>query len=258
MKSQPKLLIGILALFVVTEAHAMRWYSPNTGRWFSRDPIMEAGGLNLYGFVGNNPLNRIDRLGLELIEIVIMTYIETPTVTTPPYGEVFEGDGHGAGGGSFRTIYRLQIETCGPNKGLTPGSIYKDTGVTRLLDPATGAVLKEAKASGSTLQGTVASGPNTVTVTLTGDETNPLHKPAPGISDPSISYDITLTFDTKIGKGTLAGGHDGYPSYDLAVGGKMLWNFSHIKEGTTPISLFPPLDIKFLPPRKFDIEQCCE
>ncbi len=238
--------------------YGFRYYSPGTGRWLSRDPIQEDGGLNLYEFVANNALTRIDRLGLELVEIFIMTYIEWPTVSAPPYGEVFEGDGHGAGGGSFRTIYRLQIETCGPNKGLIPGSIYKDTGITRLLDPVTGAVLKEAKASGATLKGTVTTGANTVTVNLEGNETNPLHNPAPFVSAPSISYDITITFDTKTGKGTVAGGHDGFPSYDLDIGGKTFWNFSHVKNGTTPLSLFPPLDIKFLPPRVFDIDKCCE
>lgn len=51
---------------------------------------------------------------------------------------------------------------------------------------------------------------------------------------------------------------DGYPSYDLYVGGKLLWNFSHVKNGTSPLSLFPPLDVKFVPPRTFDIEKCCE
>jgi RHS repeat-associated protein len=41
-----------------------RPYSPSTGRWLSRDPIQEQGGLNLYGFVGNNPISRFDVLGL--------------------------------------------------------------------------------------------------------------------------------------------------------------------------------------------------
>ncbi len=41
-----------------------RPYSPATGRWLSQDPIGERGGLNLYGFVGNNPITRFDPLGL--------------------------------------------------------------------------------------------------------------------------------------------------------------------------------------------------
>jgi RHS repeat-associated protein len=40
-----------------------RFYNPLLGRWQKRDPIGEMGGLNLYGFVGNNPLLRIDYFG---------------------------------------------------------------------------------------------------------------------------------------------------------------------------------------------------
>ncbi len=40
-----------------------RPYSPSLGRWPSRDPIGEKGGLNLYGFAGNNPVMRFDRDG---------------------------------------------------------------------------------------------------------------------------------------------------------------------------------------------------
>ena len=44
---------------------AFRFYDPDLGRWLSRDPIGEAGGLNLYGYVENNrPLNSTDLLGL--------------------------------------------------------------------------------------------------------------------------------------------------------------------------------------------------
>ncbi len=42
-----------------------RAYDPTTGRWLSRDPIGEAGGLNLYAYTGNNPINFIDKSGLE-------------------------------------------------------------------------------------------------------------------------------------------------------------------------------------------------
>lgn len=34
------------------------------GRWLSRDSITERGGLNLYGFVNNNPVLYIDKFGL--------------------------------------------------------------------------------------------------------------------------------------------------------------------------------------------------
>jgi hypothetical protein len=34
--------------------------------WPSRDPIAEEGGINLYGFVGNNAVNKEDYLGMML------------------------------------------------------------------------------------------------------------------------------------------------------------------------------------------------
>jgi RHS repeat-associated protein len=42
-----------------------RYYDTSTGRWLNHDPIGERGGLNLYGFVGNNPVNRIDPYGMD-------------------------------------------------------------------------------------------------------------------------------------------------------------------------------------------------
>jgi RHS repeat-associated protein len=44
--------------------YGLRYYSPGSGKFINRDPIGEAGGLNLYGFVGNNPVNRVDVLGM--------------------------------------------------------------------------------------------------------------------------------------------------------------------------------------------------
>ncbi len=44
--------------------YGYRYYSAGLGRWLIRDPLEEDGGLNLYGFVGNEPLNKYDILGL--------------------------------------------------------------------------------------------------------------------------------------------------------------------------------------------------
>ena len=41
-----------------------RAYDPQLGRWLSADPIGEVGGINLYGYVGNDPFNYWDPLGL--------------------------------------------------------------------------------------------------------------------------------------------------------------------------------------------------
>ena len=41
-----------------------RKYLPSMGRWLSRDPIGERGGMNINAFVGNEPLARNDKLGL--------------------------------------------------------------------------------------------------------------------------------------------------------------------------------------------------
>ena len=42
-----------------------RYYSPEIGRWGSRDPIGEEGGSNLYSFVFNSPNNFIDPKGAD-------------------------------------------------------------------------------------------------------------------------------------------------------------------------------------------------
>ena len=49
----------------------LRDYSPQLGRFISADPIQERGGVNLYGFVGNDAVNRWDYLGLAVVEMVL-------------------------------------------------------------------------------------------------------------------------------------------------------------------------------------------
>jgi uncharacterized protein RhaS with RHS repeats len=64
-------------------------YKTASGRlkWLNQDPIGEAGGINLYRFVGNDPINRVDALGL-------LDYYHSSGSFTQPSGPVpyLEGD----------------------------------------------------------------------------------------------------------------------------------------------------------------------
>ena len=42
-----------------------RYYDPALGRWISEDPIGIAGGLNVYAYAGNDPVNLTDPSGLD-------------------------------------------------------------------------------------------------------------------------------------------------------------------------------------------------
>ena len=77
--------------------YGYRYYNASTGRWNSRDPLEEAGGLNLYLFAENAPIGKVDSNGREITET---------------------GSGGGATGGVIRTR-----KTAGePVKGLVVGT----------------------------------------------------------------------------------------------------------------------------------------
>ncbi len=60
--------IGFQSKYYDTESglyyYYHRYYDPNTGRFTTEDPIGISGGLNLYRFVNNNPVNYVDPRGL--------------------------------------------------------------------------------------------------------------------------------------------------------------------------------------------------
>ncbi|MCB9234042.1 MAG: hypothetical protein H6581_20465 [Bacteroidia bacterium] len=45
--------------------YGFRYYAPWLGRWLRPDPIGPEDGVNLYAFVGNNPVNGVDKDGLQ-------------------------------------------------------------------------------------------------------------------------------------------------------------------------------------------------
>jgi RHS repeat-associated protein len=50
--------------------YGLRFYDPSLQRWLSRDPIGEHGGIGVYGYVGNDPINFVDVWGLFTAVIV--------------------------------------------------------------------------------------------------------------------------------------------------------------------------------------------
>jgi uncharacterized protein RhaS with RHS repeats len=57
-------LLNLLLLLIAFSNMAQAFYDPAQGCWLSRDPINEEGGLNLYVFVENDGINKLDLLGL--------------------------------------------------------------------------------------------------------------------------------------------------------------------------------------------------
>ena len=70
----PLLLVWLLSS--ISSAH----YDPTLGRWFKRDPITEDGGVNLYGFVENEVIGRIDMLGLDSIDEINRNCCDAATI----------------------------------------------------------------------------------------------------------------------------------------------------------------------------------
>ena len=78
--------------------YGYRFYNPALKRWMNRDPIGEEGGLNLYGFCGNQPLLSFDTLGMTAVTISMYTELRpdlksnlkklflmiSATITEPP------------------------------------------------------------------------------------------------------------------------------------------------------------------------------
>jgi len=65
----------------VIEYYGYRDYDPETGRWTARDPIAEQGGLNLYGMVGNDAVDKVDYLGFADIEFEVTRTSYSPYET---------------------------------------------------------------------------------------------------------------------------------------------------------------------------------
>jgi hypothetical protein len=129
--------------------YGYRYLDPVTGRWINRDPIEESGGVNLYGFVGNDGVATTDILGLDLYlnlqvgenEIGFFAAIFATDPTSIEHASI--------GGQPLTTteskLSELQKEQFKQRPGENPYGIYQETDSTRrtrsggeTFDPGTG------------------------------------------------------------------------------------------------------------------------
>ena len=68
--------------------YGYRFYNPTDGRWPSRDPIEERGGVNTYGFVENRPQSACDTLGLTVTKDAIVNWKgDIPAITNQRWND---------------------------------------------------------------------------------------------------------------------------------------------------------------------------
>jgi hypothetical protein len=76
--------IVVAVLWCATAFEACGYYNPSTGRWLSRDPIEENGGIHIHAFANNSPVTRYDGLGLREPGAGAISIPEQPPVARPP------------------------------------------------------------------------------------------------------------------------------------------------------------------------------
>lgn len=227
----------VIFFFSALASQCFAIYDSTQGRFLSRDLIQEAGGINLYGFVENDPISSYDAYGLKKVTIWAAAFIE-PSSITFPYPHAFaplaewDGDGRTFGPGkSSRAWHKVTIET-DPAKQSNP-VITNDSGSGTTTARYWNQQVAQHSPTGSgyiTVSGTAPppvkanvkrepGNPCLVKVKIVARSSNPL---TPG--SPAIDYSYELTFNEGTGKVFYRGSHDVFPWHELYIDDTALVN----------------------------------
>jgi RHS repeat-associated protein len=83
-----------------------RFYDPNLGRWLSRDPIGEQGGINLYGYVANSPTVLTDPTGLLFEDLFLLLHQINCITSTGSLGVSIRSEFYARHGDAFNNALR--------------------------------------------------------------------------------------------------------------------------------------------------------
>jgi RHS repeat-associated protein len=199
-----------------------RTYNPYSGRWISRDPLGEQGGINLYGYVGNDPLNATDPDGLAPVDIIIQAYIPETTVW------VFNGNNHGATpvpSTQFKAHLSFHFDDQDP---FLSSSIAAVAGPTIFLPMQWTSYADVSNFRGSVQYNLVS---RSIDVSLSGQASDPFFL---GLA-PTLSFASNIHFDSNGGfTGSLLSTQ--YPSFQIFINGQNVYN--RTEASSDPLTLF--------------------
>lgn len=155
---QPEAVLSFVAVISwPLEGVRNRAYDPGTGRWLNRDPIGEAGGMNLYAYGPNSPINGFDPDGADW---EFIAGFADSFVSAPAADWVRRKTAQGIGwavGVDVSDDEDLGIDRC---SGAYKGGMYTGYG-TQVATAAGGALLRRAVADSATrvaVRGTADAG----------------------------------------------------------------------------------------------------
>lgn len=123
-----------------------RYYDSGAGRFVTRDPISYNGGVNLYNYTANNPVNGSDPSGLSQNpnapagSVGISAAVYIPDRQFSYGGVTWFGDNRGTSANSSR--YRVQLNLWFDPASGAVSHIIETTGESRVLEPVTGWLLQ--------------------------------------------------------------------------------------------------------------------
>ena len=252
--------------------YGYRYYNAATGRWLSRDPIEELGGLNLYAFVYNNGINSVDVLGNIKLEFnafipgslgarvngVSGTWIPEPDPTSTWY---FGTDNRSFGGGSSRvkSVSRdIKESEIGKLEGKN-GIFTTSAGISKRIRkaPLLGNINSQNPIIES--QSKKAATKQTVTIKDIDACTSKITVKASGSYPfidvaPDINYKVTFTLK-KAGNGqievTVEGSHNQFPAYESLIDGSNIYQYMTSGSGPNLWNLGVASDSFKVGPKKY-------